>query len=146
VRATPDVGPEPRRLRPGPVRWVAYAFGARLPERYRSWVLYDTTTSTWVLRHLTRTLVVIAVPIAALLIFLPASFGLRALTAFVTGACVVLLTAILSNDMTERRLMKAGYEWGTGEATRATRSADAQMRTNRQRRERIEARRRRRSG
>jgi Family of unknown function (DUF5313) len=139
----PD-GHDEQRVRPGVLRWLAYAFGAGLPPRYRTWVLHDTTTSTWVLRHLARTLVVIALPALALLFFLPADLEIRALTAFVTTACVVLLTAILSNDMTERRIAQAGYEWGTGEATRARRAVDSQRSANQQRRARIEARQQRR--
>jgi hypothetical protein len=40
-----------------PLRWIAYAYGAGLPPRYRTWVLHDVTTRTWVLRHITRSLV-----------------------------------------------------------------------------------------
>ena len=29
--------------RPNPLRWIAYAYGARLPERNRSWVYNDLT-------------------------------------------------------------------------------------------------------
>jgi hypothetical protein len=127
--------------RPGPLRWLGYAFGGRLPEEYREWVLHDTTASTWVFRHLSRVLVVIAVPVAAILIWLPAGFGIRALTAFVCASCVVLMTAILSNDMTERRLHRAGYEWGLGEQLRARRATDAQRLANQRRRDRVAARR-----
>jgi hypothetical protein len=45
------------RVRPNPLRWVAYAYGAGLPPRYRTWVLHDVTTRTWVLRHITRSIV-----------------------------------------------------------------------------------------
>ncbi|MGW0518388.1 DUF5313 family protein [Crossiella sp. NPDC003009] len=43
--------------RPNPARWLAYAYGARLPERYREWVLHDVTAPTWLLRHVARALV-----------------------------------------------------------------------------------------
>jgi hypothetical protein len=82
-------------------------------------------------------LVVILVPVVAVLVFLPADPGLRGLTAFTCAACAVLLTAILSNDMTERRLHRAGYEWGLGERLRSERSVEAQRAANRRRRERI---------
>jgi hypothetical protein len=131
--------------RPGPLLWLKYAFGGSLPPGYAEWVLHDTTAGTWVLRHIARVLVVIAVPVAAILIWLPASIGLRGLTAFVCAACAVLLTAILSNDMTERRLHRAGYEWGLGERIRAQRAGDAQRSANQRRRERIAARRQRRA-
>ena len=111
---------------PGVLLWLRYAFGGALPTRYNEWVLHDTTCGTWVLRHLARVITVVAAPIALVVVLVPAGAGLRALTAFVTGACAVLLTAILSNEMTERRLQKAGYPWGTGEKTRALRSTTEQ--------------------
>jgi hypothetical protein len=132
--------------RPGLLRWLGYAVTGRLPDRYADWVLHDATCSTWVLRHLARVLVTIAVPLAVLVLVLPTGAGLRALTAFVTGACVVLLTAILSNDMVERRLHRAGYDWGTGETVRSRRAVEAQMRTSRLHRERVAARRQRHVG
>jgi uncharacterized protein DUF5313 len=36
--------------RPNPLQWVRYAYGGRLPDRYRAWVLHDATSSTWVWR------------------------------------------------------------------------------------------------
>jgi hypothetical protein len=56
----------------------------------------------------------------------------------------VLLTAILSNDMTERRIVRAGYDWGIGEHERARRSVEGQRDANRRRRERSAERRARR--
>jgi hypothetical protein len=47
-----DTGVPPR---PGPWRWLRYAFGARLPEHYRPWIFHDATVSTWWLRQLART-------------------------------------------------------------------------------------------
>lgn len=130
--------------RPGLGRWLQYTLTGNLPERYAGWVLHDTTTHTWLLRHLARVLVVIAVPTALIMGLLPASVPVRVLTAFTTAACVVLLTAILSNDMTERRANKAGFPWGTAERMRANRSLADQLEANRLRRERIAQRRSRR--
>jgi len=64
-------------VRPAPHRWLGYAFGGRLPARHRGWVLHDTTTSTWWLRHLARTGVQLAVPIALVVVLLPAPWVLR---------------------------------------------------------------------
>ena len=44
-------------VRPAPHRWIWYALGGGLPERNRGWVLHDTTTGTWWLRHIARSLV-----------------------------------------------------------------------------------------
>ena len=59
--------------RPGVLRWLAYAFGARLPVTYGDWVLHDLTARTWFLRQLARTAVQ-CLP-AALLALLPGRPG-----------------------------------------------------------------------
>ena len=74
----PPVDGEATALRrPDPVRWLWYALGGRLPRRYSPWVLHDTTTRTWVLRHMARAFVQMMVPIGAVLIFLPGEFWIR---------------------------------------------------------------------
>jgi hypothetical protein len=127
--------------RPGPLRWLWYAFGAGLPERYSDWVLHDTTAATWLVRHLLRVLVMLVVPIIVLVLVLPTGAGIRALTAFTTGACVVLLMAILASDMTERRLNKAGYPWGAAAEIRSARAVESQRRSAQRYRDRVAARR-----
>jgi hypothetical protein len=128
--------------RPGPLRWIWYAVGGGLPERYREWVLHDTTTGTWLLRHLLRVLVVLVIPTVVLVLLVPTSVYLRALTAFTTDACVVLLTAILASDMTERRLHRMGYPWGTAGERRAQRQEAAQRASAQRYRDRRSDRRR----
>jgi hypothetical protein len=123
--------------RPGLGLWLRYTFTGSLPPKYAKWVLHDTTAPTWLLRHVARVIVIIAVPTALIVGLLPATIGVRLLTAFTTAACVVLLTAILANDMTERRTNKAGFPWGTAEETRSRRGVEEQMAANRRRRERI---------
>ena len=41
--------------RPGPVLWLFYCYGGRLPHRYAQWVLHDQTSRHWVLRLVMRT-------------------------------------------------------------------------------------------
>ena len=53
--------------RPGPLRWTWYAFGGKLPDRHREWVLNDVTCRTWWLRHIARSLVQLT-PVAILLL------------------------------------------------------------------------------
>ena len=64
-------------VRPAPHRWIWYALGGGLPERNRGWVLHDTTTRTWWLRHIARSLVQVAIPIVLVMALLPAGWGLR---------------------------------------------------------------------
>jgi hypothetical protein len=135
--AVRSVGVEPGpRVRPGALRWLWYALWGPLPDQNRFWVLYDSTCSTWVLRHILRILAVIALPVAAIAIWLPAPAGLRATTAFVTGACAVLLTAVWVNEGTEHRLAQAGWPWGIGPQLRERRSSAEQRMTSAARRTR----------
>jgi hypothetical protein len=131
--------------RPGFWLWLRYAFGAGLPADYDEWVLHDTTCRTWLARHFARVLVMIVVPLVLIGVFVPAGTGIRVLTAITVGLCQLLLFAIIGADMTERRLVRAGYPWGTGERTRARQAVEAQRTANRQRRERAAARRSRRA-
>ena len=130
--------------RPGVRLWLKYALGAGLPAEYDEWVLYDATCSTWLLRHFARVSAVITAPLVLIGLLVPTSIPIRVLTAVTVGLCQLLLFGIIGADMTERRLVRAGYPWGTGERTRARRAVDAQRQANRERRERIAARRERR--
>ena len=112
-----DHGAEPI-TRPAPHRWLWYALGGGLPERNRSWVLFDTTTETWWLRHITRSLVQMTIPITLVLTLLPAGWGLRA--AAVGGGIFLAMIYSLAymNETTEHRVVKAGYPAGTAQAAR----------------------------
>ncbi|MBN1091757.1 DUF5313 family protein [Blastococcus sp. TML/M2B] len=105
-------------VRPAPHRWFWYALGGRLPRKHRGWVLFDTTTSTWWLRHTTRSMVQLVIPIALIMVFVPGSFGLR------VGMCLlgIFLALIYSTayiaESTETRVKKAGYPVGTALALR----------------------------
>jgi hypothetical protein len=105
-------------------------------------VRYDTTVGTWIVRHIVRCLVLLAVPVAAVVIFLPANAGLRVLTAVTAGGCGLMFMLVHIIETTERRIIRAGYPAGTAEATRHERSNDAQRAANARRRERNAARRR----
>lgn len=115
---SPAAEPAEPIVRPAPHRWLWYALGGALPRRHRTWVLHDTTTSTWWARHAARGLVQLAVPITLIMIFVPASWGLR------VGMCLlgVFLAAIYSTayiaESTETRVKKAGYPVGTALAHR----------------------------
>src|SRR4051794_15208797 len=77
-QATGDATPV---RRPNPLWWFWYALGGRLPARYSSWVLHDTTTRTWVLRHMARAFVQMMVPIGLVLLLLPGEFWIRGMAA-----------------------------------------------------------------
>jgi len=110
--------PEEPIVRPAPFRWLWYAVGGRLPRRHRGWGLHDTTTGTWWLRHVARTFVQMAVPIALVLTVLPASFGLRAAAAGGGIFLALIYSLAYMPEATENRVVKAGYPAGTAQALR----------------------------
>lgn len=132
------------RVRPGPLRWIWYALGGGLPEVHDTWVLHDTTCRTWVLRYVARVVVQISWLIAAVLVFLPAPFGIRLLTVVGTGLPSILFAMFFAVPGNEHRLVKAGYPAGLGARLRAQRALQTQVSANHARRERIAARRARR--
>lgn len=52
--------------RPNPAQWLWYAYGGRLPVRYREWVLRDNTSPSWAVRHLVGVLAM-ALPVLVVL-------------------------------------------------------------------------------
>jgi hypothetical protein len=120
--------------RPGVLRWLWYALGGSLPSRHRSWVLHDTTTDTWWLRHIARTLVQMSLPIALIMILLPAPWQLRAAVA---GAGIFLgfiYSLAYMPETTENRVVKAGYPAGTATAIREEFSKERQVEQSQRRR------------
>ncbi len=105
-------------VRPAPHRWLWYALGGRLPARHRGWVLYDTTTGTWGLRHVARMLVQMSIPIALIMILLPAPWGLRAAVAGGGIFLGLIYSLAYMPETTENRVVKAGYPAGTATAHR----------------------------
>lgn len=104
--------------RPGPFRWIWYALGGALPARNHRWVLHDTTTGTWWLRHIARVLVQVAVPIVLVMALLPAGWGLRAAAAGGGLALALFYSLAYMPETTENRVVKAGYPAGTATVER----------------------------
>lgn len=105
-------------VRPNPLRWIWYALGGGLPERNRGWVLHDTTTGTWWLRHIARSLVQVAIPIALVMTLLPAAWELRAAASGGGLALALFYSLAYMPETTENRVVKAGYPAGTATAYR----------------------------
>jgi hypothetical protein len=101
--------------------------GGGLPDRYREWVLHDTTTRTWVWRHILRAAVQLAVPIGLVLLLVPGEFWIRGMAALGGVFLAMFFSIAYMPEATESRVKRAGYPPGTAAATRevAARQRDA---------------------
>ncbi len=117
--------PSAQLRRPGPLWWLWYALGGGLPRRFSAWVLYDTSTSTWLLRHVARALVQLAVPIALVLLLVPGEFWIRGMAALGGVLLAMIYSISYSTEFSENRAVKAGYRVGSAQAAR---DADARRR------------------
>ncbi|MGY1747474.1 DUF5313 family protein [Blastococcus sp. SYSU D00695] len=112
--------------RPGALRWLRYALGGGLPERYAPWVLADTTEPGWVRRHIARA-VVQMLPLMALCLVVPVPWSYR-LTAALGGLLIGLMFSLaFMVETTEHRVAKAGYPPGTAAALREERIERARV-------------------
>jgi len=110
--------------RPGPVRWLLYAYGWGLPGEYREWVLHDLTTRTWAVRQLLRSLVqalTLAIPVALLL---PLQPWLRVAAVLGGTAIGMIYATAYLYETTEHRALKAGYPRGMLQSIRDAAHAD----------------------
>jgi hypothetical protein len=142
--AVDETSAKPVRRRPNPWQWLLYAYGRKMPAELHEWVLWDVTARGWVFRHLARATAQIAPILVLGVIFLPGPPSL--IVAMCAGGAAIgyifSFAAIVESN--EYRLVKAGYEQGTGEATRAARALTKQRATAaalRQRREQAATRR-----
>ncbi len=111
-----------QRRRPNPGQWLWYALGGRLPRSLSPWVLHDTTTRTWWLRHLGRAVVQLAPLVVICLVAVPVPLAYR-VSAAVGGLLIGLLFSIaLMTETIEHRVAKAGYPAGTAAQLRAQRA------------------------
>jgi hypothetical protein len=105
-------------VRPALHHWLWYALGGAVPARNRGWVLHDTTTGTWWLRHIGRSFVQMSIPIALVLTLLPAPIGLRLAAAGGGIFLAMIYSLAYMDETTENRVVKAGYPAGTAQARR----------------------------
>ena len=113
-----------RIRRPGPPWWIWYAFGGKLPDRYREWVMHDVTSRTWALRHAARSLVQVT-PVAILLLALLGPSRVTYL-GIASGVIVALIYSMAYIDETSAyRLIKHGYPADIGREVRRRRSKRA---------------------
>jgi hypothetical protein len=129
---------KPRR--PDPFHWMWYALGGGLPERNREWVLHDTTTRTWALRHVLRSFVQLAIPIGLVLLLVPGPFWIRGMAALGGVLLALFFSLAYMTETTENRVKRAGYPAGTAQATRDRLGHDREIEESQRRRAAAERR------
>jgi membrane protein YdbS with pleckstrin-like domain len=99
---------------PGPLRWMRFAAGFRLPAENRDWVRHELTDAGWrwrtVLRHLAVIIPVCAV-VAVLLLALspaPAWFAVLMVVLILCGS--VFTVAAYADDIRASRLRQHGLD------------------------------------
>jgi hypothetical protein len=104
--------------RPDPLHWLWYALGGGLPRRFSRWVLHDTSTRTWALRHVLRSFVQLAVPIALVLVLVPGAFWIRGMAALGGILLALFFSLAYMTETTENRVKRAGYPPGSAQLAR----------------------------
>lgn len=104
------------RLRgdPGPLRWLWFAAGFRLPPDYADWVRHELTDAGWRFRMVLRNLAII-VPISLVVIVvlfsvLPAPIWLAVMMLILILAGSVFVTAAYAGDLRVSRMRQHGLE------------------------------------
>jgi hypothetical protein len=92
--------------------------GGALPARNAAWVLHDTSTRTWALRHVLRSMVQLAIPIALVLIFVPGPFWIRGMAALGGIFLALFFSLGYMTETVENRVKRAGYPAGSAQAAR----------------------------
>lgn len=119
------------RRRPGPLRWLAYAYGAGLPPEYREWVLHDVTTRTRHLRHFARAVAQLVPLLVVIYLLLPGPAWVRG-CALLGGALIGLFySMVYVDESAEHRTLKAGYPRGTSKRVRDEADAEGQAERDR---------------
>ncbi|HWC79958.1 MAG TPA: DUF5313 family protein [Pseudonocardiaceae bacterium] len=108
--------------RPNAAQWLWYAFGGKLPQRYREWVLRDITRPHWLGRHTVRSLVQSVPPLLVLCAVLVYALHL-ALWIGLAALAIGLIVSVYYNtsyawEHGDHRLKKYGYPAGYGSHVR----------------------------
>jgi archaellum biogenesis protein FlaJ (TadC family) len=99
---------------PGPLRWLWFAIGFRLPAENRAWVKHELTDAGWRMRTVARHLAII-IPICAILVVvltvvLPAPLWLGLMMTALILAGSVFTVAAYADDIRASRLRQHGLD------------------------------------
>ena len=97
---------------PGPLGWLRFAYGFRMPDKNVHWVRHELTDAGWrwrtVLRHLAVILPVCAVLVVLLEAFLPAPAWVSVMMVALILSGSVLTVATYADDIRAARLRQHG--------------------------------------
>jgi len=93
--------------RPNPLQWIAYAFGAKLPETMNDWIREDITGDHYVVRHLLRQQVPF-IPLYVAFLLFPGPLWLRASMVLLGVSLAVFYSVGYMHQNRARRLQKNG--------------------------------------
>ncbi|MDF0531504.1 DUF5313 family protein [Tsukamurella sp. 8F] len=101
----------PAMRAPGPAHYIAFVYGASLPERNREWVRHTLTCDTWVARFVVRGQLAVA-PVYAALLALPGPLGLRLATVLLGALLVGFYNVAYMRQNRAQRLQQNGLDRG----------------------------------
>ncbi|WP_159842643.1 DUF5313 family protein [Nocardia sp. CY41] len=110
------------RRRPGPLQWIGYAFGRRLPDSMREWVRDDLTGRFAATRHVLRGMVPFTPLFAAFLLF-PGELWLRGAMILLALLLALFYTVAYMPMNRAHRLAKHGLPVDLENPRRAERRA-----------------------
>ncbi|MBF6206861.1 DUF5313 domain-containing protein [Nocardia asteroides] len=110
------------RRRPGPIQWIGYALGRRLPDSMREWVRDDLTGRFAAARHVLRGMVPFTPLFAAFLLF-PGELWLRGAMVLLALLLALFYTVAFMPMNRAHRLAKHGLPADLENARRAQRRA-----------------------
>lgn len=110
------------RRRPGPIQWIGYAFGRRLPDSMREWVRDDLTGRFAATRHVLRGIVPFT-PLFAAFLLLPGELWLRGAMVLLALLLALFYTVAFMPMNRAHRLAKHGLPADLENPRRARRRA-----------------------
>ncbi|MEV6254876.1 DUF5313 family protein [Nocardia sp. NPDC051911] len=108
--------------RPGPIQWIGYAFGRRLPDSMREWVRDDLTGRFAATRHVLRGLVPFT-PLFAVFLLFPGELWLRGAMVLLALLLALFYTIAFMPMNRAHRLAKHGLPADLENPQRARRRA-----------------------
>jgi archaellum biogenesis protein FlaJ (TadC family) len=99
---------------PGPIRWLRFAVGFRLPQDNVDWVNHELTDAGWrfrtVLRHLAIIVPMCVILVVTLLVLLPAPTWLAVMMVVLILAGSIFTTTAYADDIRASRLRQHGLD------------------------------------